>query len=85
MFNNATIIQNSKFSHEDDIDVNGGIWRNYNAKLVKMTRDLARNKDVNERIEEYMKLIPKNIKLDKQWEKFVKEKFSSKFQVRKRH
>lgn len=59
----------------------GRIWRNYKAVLAKKIRDLAKNKDVDKHLKEFMDLKPKNIKSDKQWEKFVKEKNSSNFQV----
>ena len=60
------------------------LWRNYKAILSRKIRDLAKIKDVNKHIKDFMDLKPKNIKSDKQWYKFVKEKLSPNFQVSER-
>ena len=59
----------------------GKSWRNYKSVLTRKIIALVKSNDVTRKLEALKVLKPRNIKSERQWQRFIKERISVEFKV----
>ncbi|KAK9174676.1 hypothetical protein WN944_029713 [Citrus x changshan-huyou] len=60
----------------------GRSWRNYKSILTRKIRALVKSNDVTRKLEALKGLKPRNIKSERQWQRFIKERIFVEFKLK---